>query len=132
MKTYTICGSMRFAEDMKKIAYDLEISKGYNILQCVYCEDNIVPNENELLKLADAHYRKIDLSDGIYERGMEQGKEQNMIELVCRKVSKGKSLDTIAAELEEDKDVVLPIYTAVLKSAPDYDINEVYEYLHHK
>ena len=42
MKTYTICGSMRFAEDMKKIAYDLEISKGYNILQCVYCEDNIV------------------------------------------------------------------------------------------
>lgn len=43
MKTYTICGSMKFAEDMKKIAYDLEISKGYNILQCVYCEDNIVP-----------------------------------------------------------------------------------------
>lgn len=29
MKTYTICGSMKFAEDMKKIAYDLEISKGY-------------------------------------------------------------------------------------------------------
>ena len=76
--------------------------------------------------------RMCNLSDGIYERGMEQGKEQNMIELVCRKVSKGKSLDTIAAELEEDKDVVLPIYTAVLKSAPDYDINEVYEYLHHK
>ena len=54
---------MKFAEDMKKIAYDLEISKGYNILQCVYCEDNIVPTEDELLKLADAHYRKIDLSD---------------------------------------------------------------------
>ena len=57
---------MRFAEDMKKIAYDLEISKGYNILQCIYCEDNIVPNKDELLKLAEAHYRKIDLSDGIY------------------------------------------------------------------
>ena len=48
MKTYTICGSMKFAEDMKKIAYDLEISKDirYNILQCVYCEDNIVPTED--------------------------------------------------------------------------------------
>ena len=66
MKTYTICGSMKFAEDMKKIAYDLEISKGYNILQCVYCEDNIVPTEEELSKLSDAHYKKIDLSDGIY------------------------------------------------------------------
>ena len=73
MKTYTICGSMKFAEDMKKIAYDLEISKDirYNILQCVYCEDNIVPTEDELLKLEDAHYRKIDLSDGIYVVNMD-------------------------------------------------------------
>ena len=73
MKTYTICGSMKFAEDMKKIAYDLEISKDirYNILQYVYCEDNIVPTEDELLKLEDAHYRKIDLSDGIYVVNMD-------------------------------------------------------------
>lgn len=66
MKTYTICGSMRFDKDMKKIAYDLETCKGYNILQCVYCEENVVPTEEEVLKLAEAHYRKIDLSDGIY------------------------------------------------------------------
>ena len=66
MKTYTICGSMRFEKEMKKIAYDLETSKGYNILQCVYCEENIVPTEEELARLVEAHYRKIDLSDGIY------------------------------------------------------------------
>ena len=57
---------MRFDKDMKKIAYDLETCKGYNILQCVYCEENVVPTEEEILKLAEAHYRKIDLSDGIY------------------------------------------------------------------
>ncbi|MBQ3512261.1 MAG: hypothetical protein IJA32_00470 [Lachnospiraceae bacterium] len=66
MKTYTICGSMRFEKEMKKIAYDLEINKGYNILQCVYCGENVVPTEEEFLRLAVAHYRKIDLSDGIY------------------------------------------------------------------
>lgn len=66
MKTYIICGSMRFGKDMKKIAYELETGKGYNILQCVYCEESVVPTEEELLRLADAHYRKIDLSDGIY------------------------------------------------------------------
>ena len=66
MKTYTICGSMRFAKDMKKLAYALETRKGYNILQCVYCEDDVVPTDEELSRLADAHYRKIDLSDGIY------------------------------------------------------------------
>lgn len=66
MKTYTICGSMQFDKEMKKIAYDLEARKGHNVLQCVYCEDNTTPTEKELLRLADAHYRKIDLSDGIY------------------------------------------------------------------
>ena len=66
MKTYTICGSMRFDKEMKKIAYNLETGKGYNILQCVYCEENVIPTDEELSRLADAHYRKIDLSDGIY------------------------------------------------------------------
>ncbi len=66
MKTYTICGSMRFAKDMKKSAYELEVGKGYNILQCVYCDEKVLPTEEELLRLADAHYKKIDLSDGIY------------------------------------------------------------------
>ena len=66
MKTYTICGSMQFAEDMKRIAYELEVYKGYNILQCIYCEKKIIPTKEELLKLENAHYKKIDLSDGIY------------------------------------------------------------------
>ncbi len=66
MKTYTICGSMRFEKEMQKIAYTLEACNGYNILQCVYCEENAIPTEEELLRLAEAHYKKIDLSDGIY------------------------------------------------------------------
>ena len=48
-----------------------DLTVTYNILQCVYCEDNIVPTEDELLKLEDAHYRKIDLSDGIYVVNMD-------------------------------------------------------------
>ncbi len=66
MKTYTLCGSMRFAEEMKKIAYELETGKGYNVLQCVYCEEDVILSDAELSRLAAAHYKKIDLSDGIY------------------------------------------------------------------
>ena len=66
MKTYTICGSMRFSEQMKAIAYYLEIDKRYNILQCVYCMYDIKPTEEEIQQLTKAHYKKIDLSDGIY------------------------------------------------------------------
>ena len=66
MKTYTICGSMRFQKEMQEIAYDLEVHKGYNILQCVYCKNTTAPTDVELAQLAATHYRKIDLSDGIY------------------------------------------------------------------
>ncbi len=55
---------MRFAEEMNEIAYALEAKNGYNILQCVYCKGT--PTAEELKRLEAAHYRKIDLSDGIY------------------------------------------------------------------
>ncbi len=64
METLTICGSMRFAEEMKEIAYMLEAQRGFNVLQCVYCKGK--PTEEELELLKAAHYRKIDISDGIY------------------------------------------------------------------
>lgn len=64
MRTYTICGSMRFRNEMKDIAYQLETQNGFNILQCIYCSGE--PTEKELQNLEAAHYRKIDLSDGIY------------------------------------------------------------------
>ena len=64
MKTYTICGSMRFEKEMREIGFCLETEKGYNILQCTYMDREI--NEQEKQCLSAAHYRKIDLSDGIY------------------------------------------------------------------
>lgn len=64
MKTYTICGSMRFEQEMKEIAFFLETQKGFNILQCIYANREVSEEEKRLL--AAAHYRKIDLSDGIY------------------------------------------------------------------
>lgn len=65
MKTLTICGSMRFAAEMREIAYILEAKRGYNVLQCVYGNGE-APTTDETETLAAAHYRKIDLSDGIY------------------------------------------------------------------
>lgn len=66
MKTYTICGSMRFEKEMHEIAYYLETRKGYNILQCVYPVSDNKPSKEHLKALELAHYQKIDISDGIY------------------------------------------------------------------
>ena len=66
MKTYTICGSMRFEKEMQEIAYYLETQKGYSILQCVYVVAGNEPSKDELKALERAHYQKVDISDGIY------------------------------------------------------------------
>lgn len=74
------------------------------------------------------------LSDAIEERGIQQGiqqgEEQKLNELICRKVRKGKSLEAIAEELEEEVSAISPIYDAVLESTPDYDGGKVYALLH--
>ena len=62
--------------------------------------------------------------------GIQQGEEQKLIEQICRKVRKGKTLQIIAEELEEEESSVSKIYDMVLASAPDYDCGKVYALLH--
>lgn len=66
----------------------------------------------------------------VREEGMQQGEEQMLIEQICRKVRKGKSLEVIAEELEEEVSVISPLYDAVLECAADYDSSKVYALLH--
>ena len=66
MKTITICGSMRFEEEMKRIAFFLEAKQGYNVLQCVYNVEKFDISQDEIEQLERAHYSKIDLADAIY------------------------------------------------------------------
>ncbi len=66
MATITVCGSMRFSEEMKSIAFELESKKGFTVLQCAYnnLNEKITPQMLENLK--KAHYEKISMSDIIY------------------------------------------------------------------
>lgn len=66
MKTITICGSMRFSEEMKRIAFELEGVQGDNVLQCIYNDSNMKITSEMFENLKRAHFRKIDMSDMIY------------------------------------------------------------------
>lgn len=44
------------------------------------------------------------------EEGREEGRKESLKELISRKIQKGKSVETIADELEEELDVILPLY----------------------
>ena len=56
---------MRFADAMKKIAWDLEYNKGYCVIQLVY-NDGTEITEQGKARLAETHFKKIELCDAIY------------------------------------------------------------------
>ena len=61
------------------------------------------------------------------EQGIEQGEVQKLITQICKKLCKGKNIDCIANELEEEYDIVSQICGIAEKYAPNYDQNKVYE-----
>lgn len=65
MKVVTLCGSMRFSEQMQRIALDLETKHGYCVIQPIFSPDTVL-NEEDLSNLAKAHFKKIDISDIVY------------------------------------------------------------------
>lgn len=66
IKVVTICGSMKFKKEMMQIAEELELEKGYAVIQCVYWNNCSNYNELDIERLGKIHYKKIDISDAIY------------------------------------------------------------------
>jgi len=61
------------------------------------------------------------------QKGKEIGKELTLIALICKKLAKGKSIETIADEVEEDEEFVKEICAIAEKYLPDYDEEQIYE-----
>ena len=76
--------------------------------------------------------RKLDREEGV-QIGIEQGIEQGipvgdnirLIILVQKKLTKGKSLDVIADELETTVEEIKPIYDAVIKYPLDTEPKDI-------
>ena len=66
IKVVTICGSMKYASQMQKIATELETKIGWCVIQCVYGVDVLNPTQQEIDNIVNAHWKKIDISDAIY------------------------------------------------------------------
>lgn len=57
--------------------------------------------------------------------GRAEGEIKKLVDLVCRKLAKGKTAEVIADDLEEDISEVKRICNAAEKYAPDYDLEKV-------
>lgn len=65
MKIITLCGSLKFQKEMMEIAEKVAL-EGNCILTPVYpVLDNIERTEEQVLKLKEAHLKRIELSDAI-------------------------------------------------------------------
>lgn len=74
--------------------------------------------------------RKHSLEQGREEgqiKGREEGSTMRLIEQICRKLRKGKKAEEIAEDLDENIDVITPLFDIAVKYAPDYDIEAIYE-----
>ena len=65
VKVITICGSMRYSKEMMKISEDLELKKGYAVIQCVYNVDGQKYEGVDASILDKIHIKKIDISYAI-------------------------------------------------------------------
>ncbi|MEH2932059.1 hypothetical protein VSQ48_19560 [Candidatus Ventrimonas sp. KK005] len=59
--------------------------------------------------------------------GITQGSEKKLIQLVCRKLRKKKSPETISEELEEELEVIQKICKAAKGCGPDYNWEQIYK-----
>lgn len=64
------------------------------------------------------------------EIGQAVGAEKKLIEMVCKKLQKGKSPEDISEDLEESLETVKRICAAAFDFAPQYDCEQIYQALH--
>ena len=59
--------------------------------------------------------------------GKLEGEECKLVELVCKKLRKGKAADVIAEELEEEPEKIQSICEAAVAYAPEFECDKVYQ-----
>lgn len=66
MRVITICGSLKFQREMMIVAEKLAL-EGNCVLTPVYpISENLEKTEEQLEKIKEAHFKRIELSDSIY------------------------------------------------------------------
>lgn len=63
------------------------------------------------------------------EQGLKQGEMLMLISMVNKKIQKGKSIEEIVEDLEEDKGTIEKIANVIKENEQDFDVDVVYKKL---
>lgn len=59
------------------------------------------------------------------EQGVDIGEKRKLINIISKKIAKGKSITEIADMLEENEEEIQQLYNIVVKYAPDFEIDKI-------
>ncbi|MBP3505869.1 MAG: hypothetical protein J6K43_05635 [Lachnospiraceae bacterium] len=137
-KCPTLFQYMQYVEQVRKYRQQFSLEKAvqFAVDYCIkngILKDFLLENKAEVIKMSiyeyDEELHKKTLHDEGYEDGFNDGfndgESANLIKLICRKLQKNKTPDTIAEELEEDLDTIRHICDVAKSFAPEYDVNEI-------
>jgi hypothetical protein len=65
MKIITLCGSLKFQKEMMIVAEKMTLESNCILTPVYPTLDNIKRTEEQLIKLKEAHFKRIELSDAI-------------------------------------------------------------------
>ena len=129
----TVLEFVQCADDREEIRSLLEANRVNGLYMSREATELLNSCVNAGLKLPEQGEEETDMCRGIEglveegrEEGREEGKQRLLIEQVCKKLRKNKSLAQIAEELEEDEAVIAELCELATSCAPEYYANEVF------
>ena len=124
-------------EEAVKMAVDECINE--NVLR-----EFLLENKAEVVKMFLTEYNEKQTLENTYNDGVEVGKEKGieigkaqgiefgerrkLIEMVYKKMKRGKTVEEIADDLEEDIEVINPIFNEIEKLGLDKSLEEIMEH----
>lgn len=91
--------------------------------------DSVVTKVKDKEGVTKGYMKWFDEVRYIKKDARREGKEKLLIEQVCKKLIKGKTIEVIADEIEEDFDIVNNIVRVANGFMPEYDIDKIYDEL---
>ncbi len=137
-KCPTLRQYMQYVDRIRRYQKDMTLEQAVSIAVDECIKEDILAeflrkNKGEVISMSLYEYdeelhRKSMIEYGREEglkEGLEKGCTLKLISQICRKLTKGKDVQTIADELEEDTDVIEKICKIAEGFAPDYDENKI-------
>ena len=85
----------------------------------------LIGHQSEVMGMCLTEYNEAETMQMFKEEGREEGREETLITLICKKLVKGKAVSTIADEVEEPEEYVSKICDIASKYLPNYDVKKI-------